>query len=279
MPDARLEQLTDFTFAYAGGPRFYVGFATVPRTASGSGVGSESASGQYFRVRTASGSGVGSGSASYTEILIRTATGSGAGTTGEGTSELLIARRTATGSGTGSSSVLSGLALKKGAFGSGTGTQSATRVLVAIRTATGSGVGTESNTELMVAKRTATGSGTGSGTATAIEKLPRTATGTGTGSTGADATWNKLFIFRPPINDSFGWGKFDEDSPENSLFRRLVRGDRAKNVYKLTNGTFTTNQPSDPSEYTVIYWGAHANFVSAEEKADLIAAGYGANVT
>lgn len=279
MPDARLEQLTDFTFAYVGGPRFYVGFATVPRTASGSGVGSESASSQYFRVRTATGSGTGSGSASFTEILIRSATGSGTGTTGGGTSELLIARRTATGSGTGSSSVLSGLALKKSAFGSGTGTQSASRVVVAIRTATGAGVGTQSNTEIMVAKRTATGSGTGSGTATAIEELPRTATGSGTGTTGAAVTWNKLFIFRPPINDSFGWAKFDDVSIEGALFRRLVRGDRAKNVYKLSNGTFTTNQPSDPSEYTVIYWGAHANFVSADEKADLIAAGYGAYVT
>ena len=62
MPDARLEQLTDFTFAYAGGPRFYVGFATVPRTASGSGVGGESASGTFFTVfaRSATGSGAGS---------------------------------------------------------------------------------------------------------------------------------------------------------------------------------------------------------------------------
>jgi hypothetical protein len=66
---------------------------------------------------------------------------------------------------------------------------------------------------------------------------------------------------------------------ENQLFRRLVRGTRAKNVYKLNNGTFTTNQPSDPEDYIVVYLGAHNNFVSADEKADLVAAGYGAYVT
>ena len=81
MPDARLEQLTDFTFAYAGGPRFYVGFATVPRTASGSGVGSESASGNFFTVfpRTATGSGAGTETASGQYIRVRTATGSAVG--------------------------------------------------------------------------------------------------------------------------------------------------------------------------------------------------------
>jgi hypothetical protein len=171
------------------------------------------------------------------------------------------------------------LALKKGATGSGTGSSSASRLVKRLRTATGTGIGTSSVVEVMTAIRTATGSGTSSQTASAIESLPRTATGSGTGSTAGGATWNKLFIFRPPVNDSFSFGLRDDPSPENSLFRRLTRGQRAKNVYKLTNGTFTTNQPPDVEDYTVVYLGSHNNFVSADEKADLVAAGYGAYVT
>lgn len=279
MSDPRLDQLTDFTFAFTGGPRFYAGFETLARTASASGLGSQSATGGYIRVRTATGAGTGGGSASYTEILIRQATGSGTGTTGGGTSELLIARRTATGSGTGGASVLSGLALKKSAFGSGAGAGSATRVLVAIRTATGAGVGAASVTELMVAKRTASGSGTGGGSASAIESLPRTATGSGTGATGGSVTWEKSFIFRPPVNDSFSWADRNNPVAGDFLLRKLVPGSRAKNIYLLIDGTYTTNQPAEVDDYVKVYLGAHNNFVSADEKADLVSAGYGSYVT
>jgi hypothetical protein len=279
MSDPRLDQLTDFTFAYTGGPRFFAGFETLVRTASASGLGSESASGDYIRARTASGAGVGGGSATYTEILPRTATGSGAGTTGGGTSELLIAKRTASASGTGGASVLSGLALKKAAFGSGAGAGSATRIVVNIRSASASGVGASVVTEILVAKRTASAAGTAGQSATAIESLPRTATGSGTGSTGGQVTWNKLFIFRPPVNDSFSWADRLNPQPGDFLLRKLVPGDRAKNVYKLLDGSFTTNQPPDPEDYITVYLGAHNNFVSAEEKADLVSAGYGSYVT
>jgi hypothetical protein len=279
MSDPRLDQLTDFTFAYAGGPRFYVGFETLVRTASASGLGSESASGAYIRARTASAAGTGGGSATYTEILPRTATGSGTGSTGGGTSELLIAKRTATAAGTGGSSVLSGLAQKKGAFGSGAGAGSADRLVINKRTADGSGVGASSVTEVMTALRTATGVGTSGGSASAIEILPRTATASGTGSTGGQVTWVKSFIFRPPVNDSFSWANRHKPVPGDFVLRKLVPGDRAKNVYKLLDGSYTFNQPSRPEEYTRLYLGGHNNFVSAEEKQDLIAAGFGDLVT
>lgn len=279
MSDPRLDQLTDFTFAYTGGPRFFAGFETLVRTASASGLGSESASGDYIRARIASGAGVGGGSATFTEILPRTATGSGAGTTGGGTSELLIARRTASASGTGGASVLSGLALKKSAFGSAAGAGSATRLVIGKRTASGDGVGASSVTEILTAKRTASGSGTGGGSATAIESLPRTATGSGTGSTGGQVTWNKLFIFRPPVNDSFSWSDRLNPVEGDFLFRKLVPGTRAKNVYKLLDGTYTTNQPAEVEDYLLVHLGAHNNFVSADEKADLVSAGYGDYVT
>lgn len=279
MSDARLDQLTDFTFAFAGGPRFYVGFETLLRSASAAGVGSESASGQYIRARTADGAGTSGGSAQYTEILIRTATGSGAGTTGGGTSELLIAKRTATAAGVGSESVLSGLALKKSAFGSGVGAGTADRLVKNLRTADGAGVGGSASVRVLVALRTATAAGTSGQSASAIEILPRTATGSGTGTTGGSVTWNKLFIFRPPVNDSFSWADRNNPVAGQFLLRKLVPGLRAKNVYKLLDGSFTTNQPAEIEDYITVYLGSHNNFVSADEKADLVSAGYGSYVT
>jgi hypothetical protein len=140
-------------------------------------------------------------------------------------------------------------------------------------------MGASTVTEVMVAKRTATGSGTGSSTATAIEELPRTATGSGTGSTGASVTWVKSFIFRPPVNDSFAWNDRLRPVAGDFLLRKLVPGGRAKNVYKLTDGSYTTNQPAEVEDYVLVHYGAHNNFVSASEKADLISAGYGEYVT
>jgi hypothetical protein len=191
----------------------------------------------------------------------------------------LIAKRTATGSGVGSESALGGLLNAKTASGAALGSSSATGLITRFRTATGSGVGASSVIEVMVAKRTATGSGTGSSTATAIEELPRTATGSGTGSTGASVTWNKLFIFRPPVNDSFAWNDRLRPVSGDFLLRKLVPGTRAKNVYKLTDGSYTTNQPAEVEDYLLVHLGAHNNFVSAAEKADLVAAGYGDYVT
>jgi len=279
MSDPRLDQLTDFTFAFTGGPRFYAGFETLARTASASGLGSQSATGGYIRVRTATGSGTGGGSASYTEILIRQATGSGTGTTGGGTSELLVAKRTATGSGSGASTSTGALAQKKGASGSGVGGSSTTSLIEHLRTADGVGVGAGSASRVLMALRTADGAGVGAGSAQYKEKLPRTATGSGTGATGGSVTWEKSFIFRPPVNDSFSWADRNNPVAGDFLLRKLVPGDRAKNIYLLIDGTYTTNQPAEVEDYVKVYLGAHNNFVTADEKADLVSAGYGSYVT
>lgn len=279
MSDPRLDQLTDFTFAYAGGPRFYVGFETLARTASAAGSGSQTADGDYIRARTATGVGVAGGSADYIEILPRTATGSGTGATGESTDELLIARRTGSASGVGASNVLSGLALKKAAFGSGSGGSSASALIGHLRAAGASGTGGSSVTQVMIAKRLAEGSGTSGSTADYIEVLPRTATASGTGSTGGQVTWDKSLIFRPPVNDSFAWANRNKPVPGDFVLRKLVPGGRAKNVYKLNDGSFTFNQPPRPDDYVRVYLGGHNNFVSEAEKQDLVAAGFGDLVT
>lgn len=257
MSDPRLDQLTDFTFAFTDGPRFYVGFETLPRTASGSGVGSETASRLIVSPRTATGSGVGASAVT----------------------ELLVAKRTAVGAGEGASVTLGGLLNAKIGTGSGVGSSTATGLHIAPRTATGSGVGTSATSRVLVAKRTATGSGVGTSSVSYLERLPRTATGSGAGATSGSVTWNKLFIFRPPVGDTFPWVYRDTPVPGYSLLARLTPGQRARNIYKLTDGTFTNNQPAEVSDYVAVYLGAHNNFVSADEKADLIAAGYGEYVT
>ena len=170
-------------------------------------------------------------------------------------------------------------ALKKSAFGSGLGGSSATFAIEYVRTADGAGVGGSAVVEVMTAIRTADGAGTSGQSATAIEKLPRTATGSGTGATGGSVTWEKSFIFRPPVNDSFSWADRNNPVAGDFLLRKLVPGLRAKNIYLLNDGTYTTNQPAEVEDYVKVYLGSHNNFVTAEEKADLISAGYGSYVT
>ena len=81
-------------------------------------------------------------------------------------------------------------------------------------------------------------------------------------------------MFRPPANDDFPWASYRDTSPAGRLFSRTPNGLRAKNVYKLVDGTFTTVDPRDDTRVVRIYLGGHVNEVSAAEKADLVAAGY-----
>jgi hypothetical protein len=99
------------------------GLHIAPRTATGSGVGSDTASGQITPVRTAVGSGSGASSVTFIRVPRRTATGSGEGS-GEGV-DLVVNIRTATGSGEGTSVTLGGILYIRTATGSGEGTSSA----------------------------------------------------------------------------------------------------------------------------------------------------------
>ena len=64
-------------------------------------------------------------------------------------------------------------------------------------------------------------------------------------------------------------------SPESRLFARLRNSPRGRNVYKLVDGGYTENQPAVFEMIEKIYLGGHENILTAEEEADLIAAGYG----
>jgi hypothetical protein len=245
----------DFSFAFVSTPGFYEGVTV--RFATGSGTGSETAVGVRVVPRTATGSGSGSSSVAYFEILSRSATGTGLGSSGGGATGLLTAIRTANGSGIGSGSVV---------FFAGK-----------LRTATGSGLGSSSAVSVASLFRTATASGNGSETGSGIKVLSVTATSSGTGT--QSATGIKLFLFRTPTDDIVHYADNGGTALANRLFRFFEPEPRGRNVYKLTDNSFTENEQNDESLVSVTYHGGHDNFVSQQEKDDLVAAGYSEYIT
>lgn len=140
--------------------------------------------------RTATGSGVGSDSDAHLVTRLRTATGSGAGTESATGSIVTIVDRTATGAGTGSQATIFTVSRLRSADGSGVGTSGTVTLHNNIRSATGTGgASTGDNATPLVSRlRTATGSGVGSGTASysiTAGGISRTATGAGAGSESA----------------------------------------------------------------------------------------------
>ena len=225
--------------------------------------------------RTATGSGTGSSTAIGDVIAIVEATATGSGTGSATTAILHILPRTATGSGTGSGLASANPVQGRIATGSGVGSGTTTRILIAKRTATGSGVGTSSASTKEVLPRTATGSGqaTAGSTGIGVHIAPRTATGSGTGT--QSATKNQLYLFRTPTDNRVQWARFDGEGVDHALFKFYTPGARGRNVYKLTDGTWTENEQRDYSLVSKIYFGGHDILVDATERAELEAAGYG----
>jgi len=88
----------------------------------------------------------------------------------------------------------------------------------------------------------------------------------------------KLLLFITPP-DNVAPTDWRNGSISNRLFRYAQPTIRGKNVYKLTNGTFTQVEQRDPSVVAKIYYGGTKNFVSQDEKDELVAAGYGSYIT
>jgi hypothetical protein len=272
----RLGQLTDFSFPYLTGGRFYLGVrAILTVTATASGLGTASSSANVLRQRTATGSGTGSQTATAILVAVRTATGSGTGT--QTVTGLHIAPRTATGSGAGSATSVEALIPVRTATGSGVGSGTAVDLVINIRTATGSGVGSGTGNWLLVSIRTATGSGTGTQTAVGARINRRTATGVGTGTGTAD--WVKSHIFRVGITSDYSFAARYPETNSDRLFAHTPQGIRAYNLYKLTDNTYQITDPRRPELVAKIYYGGHDIFLDDTEVAELTAAGFGASIS
>jgi hypothetical protein len=273
----RLGQLTDFSFPYRFGGRFYLGVrAVLTVTATASGLGTASSVAQVLRQRQGTGSGTGSATAVAIKVLLRTATGSGVGTMDS--TSLHIAPRTASGSGVGSDAAVGQVTPLRTAQGSGLGASSVTFIRVPLRTATGSGVGSGTGVDLLVAIRTATGSGTGSATSLSGIAYFRSATGSGAGTQTAD--WVKSRIFRVPFTYNYPGGYFGgEGGSANRLQRYNRTGVRARNLYELTNGQYTIVDQRDLGQVKKVWLGGRDHFLNDAEVVELTAAGFGASIT
>jgi len=272
----RLGQLTDFSFPYRFGGRFYLGVrAVIVVTATASGLGTASSSAQVLRQRQATGDGTGSESATRIIVLLRSATGSGS--SGFDATGLHIAPRTATGSGVGSDTATGQITPVRTAVGSGSGASSVTFIRVPIRTATGSGVGSGVGVDLVVNIRTATGSGAGTSVTLGGILYFRSATGSGTGSQTAD--WVKSHIFRVPYTYNYPGGYFGGGDAANRLGRYNRSGVRARNLYELTNGEYTIVDQRDLGQVKKLWYGGRDYFLSDAEVAELTAAGFGDSIT
>jgi hypothetical protein len=272
----RLSQLTDFSFPYRFGGRFYLGVrAVITVTATAEGLGTASSSAQVLRQRQGTGSGVGSESATRVVVLLRSATGSGVGTMDS--TGLHIAPRTASGSGVGSESAVGSITPVRTAVGSGSGASSVTFIRVPIRTATGDGLGSGEGVDLVVNIRTATGSGAGDSVTLGGILYFRTATGSGVGASSAD--WVKSHIFRVPYTYNYPGGYFGGGDSANRLGRYDRSGVRARNLYKLKTGEYTIVDQRDLGQVEKLWHGGRLHFLDDAEVAELTAAGFGDSIT
>ena len=252
-----LTQVIGFTEPFKATQQFYVGL-TFGRTATGSGLGTESAVGQTIPTRTATGSGV--GGFDSTGLVTRVRQGSDSAGTGSSSSARIILRsRTAT--------------------GSGLGTESSYGSKSSLRTASGSGTGSETASKIRTVLRTATGSGASDGTGLGIRVYLVSATGSGQGSTSGNATFYKFHMFRPPTAFDGPTTLVGGDRVANRLARFYRPRERGINVYKLVDSTFTQVDQSDYTNISKVYHGGHIHQLTEEEYADLLGAGYGAYLT
>jgi hypothetical protein len=274
--EQRLGQLTDFSFPYRFGGRFYLGVrAVLTVTATASGLGTASSSAQVLRQRQGTGSGTGSESATRIVVLLRSATGSGVGTMDS--TGLHIAPRTASNSGVGSESATGKITPVRTAVGSGSGDSVATFIRVPLRTATGEGVGSGDGVDLVINIRTATGSGAGDSVSLGGVLYFRSATGSGTGTSTAD--WVKSRIFRVPYTYNYPGATYRDVGAANRLQRYNRTNVRVRNLYELTDGSYTTVDQRDQGQVVKLWQGGHDHYLTDAEVVELTAAGFGASIT
>ena len=82
---------------------------------------------------------------------------------------------------------------------------------------------------------------------------------------------------RPTLAENFTKGLVlsQEQRLANRLASHVRPTPRGRNVFLLTNGTYTENEPSDMDTVAKVYYGGHNIEVTADEAASLTAAGYG----
>ena len=80
-----------------------------------------------------------------------------------------------------------------------------------------------------------------------------------------------MTTFTPPTDNYVNWAL----PGERGILAVLRPGRRGRYVFKMNDGSFTEFQPSYPDDIAITYHGGHVHPITAQEEADLIAAGYG----
>lgn len=88
-----------------------------------------------------------------------------------------------------------------------------------------------------------------------------------------------MATFTPPTDDFVRYGNPLLGGVQARFWRFYEPEARGRNVYKLTDGTYTEVDIRDEGQIVKIYHGGHLNEVTAEEVVDLTAAGYGAYIS
>jgi hypothetical protein len=274
--EQRLGQLTDFSFPYRFGGRFYLGVrAVLTVTATASGLGTASSTANVLRARMGTGNGTGDATAVALTVVIRSATGSGVGTMDS--TGVHIAPRTASSDGVGSASTVSLLTAVRTAQGSGSGDSVVTFIRIHLRVATGAGVGSGDGVDLVINIRTAVGSGVGDSVALGGILYFRSATGSGQGTDSAN--WVKSHIFRVPYTYNYPGATYRDEGAANRLQRYNRTNVRVRNLYKLTNGSYTTVDQRDQGQVAKLWQGGHDHYLTDAEVVELTTAGFGASIT
>ena len=80
--------------------------------------------------------------------------------------------------------------------------------------------------------------------------------------------------FIPPTENNVAAAEPRGEGVAWRLFRYVSPGKSADNVYRLTDGSFTTVEPREQGVVSRTFWGGTENYVTDVEAAELIAAGY-----
>jgi len=84
-----------------------------------------------------------------------------------------------------------------------------------------------------------------------------------------------MATFSPPTDNFVFWA----DARTTGILAHLRNGPRGRNVFKLSNGGYTENQPANVGEAVKTYHGGHIHQLTSAEVAELTQAGYGAYIT
>jgi hypothetical protein len=85
--------------------------------------------------------------------------------------------------------------------------------------------------------------------------------------------------FNPPTDDFVRYGNPLEGGIQLRLWRFYQPEARGRNVYKLSDGTYTEVDLKDEGQISKVYHGGHIIEITDQEVTDLTAAGYGAYIT